>query len=169
MNLLGWGRKRPSNNGLTVDFDQEVALPRGAEKVLWHHPAGKGKLDLLPKQLEVRPMPPGMTYLGYREANPTATFGDALILNSFISAVVKDGRVDEAAVKRVLGDFSGQIFFLGTAFEAVYEGSKRMCFAYFNWRTHYPALRYICPADHPINHDVNCCALHVALPTAIAA
>ncbi|HYD93231.1 MAG TPA: hypothetical protein VEB18_02115 [Candidatus Paceibacterota bacterium] len=169
MNLFGLGRARPKANALEVDFDQQVALPRGAERVLWHQPAGKGKMQLLPEHLEVHPMPPGVTYRGYREANPTATFGDALILDSFIAAVVKNGRIDKAAVRRVLGDFSGQIFFLGTAFEAMHMGSKPMCFAYLNWQTHYPALRYLCPADHPINHDVNCCALHVTLPAAIAA
>lgn len=152
---------------MVVDFGQEVVLPRGADKVLWHHPAGTGSVNMLPENLDVRPMPAGMTYLEYREANSSAVFGDALILAAFIAAVVKDGRIDERAVRKILGNFNGQIFFLGTAFEAMYEGRRRTCFAYLNWQTQYPALRYICPADHPINHDVNCCALHVALPAAL--
>lgn len=158
---LGW---RKPKNSFTVDFDQDVTLPRGADKVLWHHPASKGKVTLQPEHLVVRPMPRGVTYLEYKATNPEAVFGDALILDALL-APYRDAnaRSSEKVLEKLLQDFSGQIFFLGTAFEAIHGGRPTECFAYLSWRMYQPALRYMCPAHHPINHSVNCCALHIEM------
>ncbi len=158
------GSKR-QDDVLTVDYDAEPLLPRGAEKMLRHVPVGKGRVNMIAENFSVRLMPRGMTYLEYMKANPSAIFGDALILDSLVSKLVRNGRVDEFALTSLLGDFEGQLFFLGTTFEAVEDGKKRTCVASFNWCTHYPALRYMFPVDQLVNHNVNCCALHMgALP-----
>jgi len=167
MRLPAWLSTRRAETGFDVDYDKPVTLPNGATKVLWHHPPSTGKVSILPSYLQFRPMPAGATYEEYRTAHPTATFGDAPTLDALIKGILDDkGCFDRQAVARILGNFRGQIFFLGTAFEAVYAGSQISCFAYLNWRTHYPATRYICPADNPINHDVNCCACHIEWPVA---
>jgi hypothetical protein len=167
MGLRAWLTGSKTEEGFDVDFDKAVTLPKGAVKVLWHHPAGIGKVKILPGYLHIRPMPRGVTYEEYCAANPTATFGDALILDALIGALLDEkGFFDKKKVARFLGDFSGQIFFLGTAFEAQFEGQSKRQHAFLNWKTYYPATRYICPADHPINHMVNCCACHVEWPAA---
>ncbi len=158
-----------TEEGFDVDFDKAVTLPKGADKVLWHRPAGRGKVKILPEYLQIRPMPRGVTYEEYRAANATATFGDILMLDALIEALLDEkGFFDKQKIACILGDFSGQIFFLGTAFEGVFEGQSKTMYAFLNWRTYHPATRYICPADHPINHTVNCCACHVEWPTAVS-
>ncbi len=166
--LSKWFTRKKSAEGFKVDFNNEVELPRGAERVLWHHPAGVGKMLLRPEHLTIRPMPRGVSYLDYKTSQPSAVFGDALILNALLAPYrEKETNLTVKSVEDILKDFSGQIFFLGTAFEGIYEGKSTLCFAYLNWKTHQPALRYMCPGHHPINHTVNCCALHIEAPLAL--
>ena len=123
-------------------------------------------MKIQPSFLQIKPMPRGVTYEEYFLSHPTARFADALILAALVNNFLDSrGAISEKAVTQILGDFTGQIFFLGTAFEGRLNGQLRTCFAYLNWRTQYPALRYLCPGDNPINHDVNCCACHIEWPS----
>lgn len=153
-------RKDPSPI-LPVDFTKRPLIPHGVEKILIHRPAGAGKQSLDPSRLELRPMPRGVSYADYVEMNPDVQFADASVLDALIHALVgAECRLSEHLVEEYIGHFAGQIFFLGTQF---IDKKGTPYVAYFNWKTHYPALRYVCPVHHPVNHDVNCCAC-VLLP-----
>ena len=144
---------------LRVDFTKRPTIPSGADCILVHRAAGVGKQAFQPSQLDLRPMPAGMSYQEYKAMHPDAQFADASMLDALIHTLVgAECRLSEHMVEEYLGRFSGQIFFLGTEFA---DKKGNSYFAYFNWKTRYPALRYLCPAHHPVNHDVNCCACHI--------
>ena len=166
LNFWSWlGR---AEQGLQVDYAKQPKLPNGAARVLRHVPAGSGVVTLNPSDMDLRPMPQGMTYDEYYAAHKHERLGDVMILDAMVAGIM-DRSMRNAEIRahfrKYLGhSFVGQIFFLGTSFQSE---DGRECVPYLNLNTHQPAIRYICPSAHPINHTVNCCACHLqALPTA---
>ena len=148
-------RRKVQPKSLVVHYDTPPIMPRGVTALAWHKPVGSGEVVLWPQQLRLIPLEPGQSYQWFRLNNPDLTFADANVLDALIHTLfLRDERISEVAVKAFLGDFCGQMFFLNTAFHT----SEGECHAFLNWNTHLPALRYVCPATNPINHDVNCCA-----------
>lgn len=167
--MLSMFRRKTRNDGIEVDYDRELYLPIGADKVLWHKPVGSGKVVFAKQRLVIRTMPAGVSYLEYRAMHPGACFADAQVLDSLLAPYTdKKTNIRETGVESLLATFSGQIFFLGTAFEGRFNGQATELLAYLNWRTYQPALRYMCPAHHPINHTVNCCAMFIEQPLQIS-
>lgn len=152
----------PSIQDITIDYDAPIALPSGTQGIIWDNPVGEGQTRFKLGQLVIEAMPQGVTYLEYQSQHPDVNFADARILEELLRPIAEKRDSDFGALmQRLLGGFSGQVFFLGTAFESLHSGEIMPSFAYLNWKTRYPALRYVCPADHPINHDVNCCACSI--------
>jgi hypothetical protein len=140
---------------LNIDYNSAPTIPNGARGVAWHKPAGSDEVVLRPQQLRLLPLVQGQSYEWFRLNNPEHNFADAKVLDALVTALfLRNGQISEVAVDEFLGNFSGQIFFLNTAFDT----NAGECHAFLNWRTHLRALRYVCPTTNPINHDVNCCA-----------
>ncbi len=144
-----------ADTGLRVDYADQPSLPRGAARVLRHSPAGYGIETILRGNLELVEFRPGTTYAEFYQAHASEPLCDAVILDTLIRQMIEKPSHIERVIEKYFGSFSGQIFFLGTAFES---DDGRECVAYLNIKTHQPALRYLCPAAHVINHDVTCCA-----------
>lgn len=154
--MFAFWRRKVKEQCLTIGSGSTPKIPNGATSILWHTPIGSGEIVLRPEQLRFVPLVRGKSYRWFRENNPELTFADASVLDALLSALLlPSGALNEVAIKEWLGDFRGQLFFLNTAFDTR-DGE---CHAFFNWKTFMPALRYVCPADNLINHDVHCCAL----------
>lgn len=146
---------------ITVDYALQPMVPNGAKRILRHQPAGAGSFPLLSGSLEIAEFLPGTTYAQYRIDHAGEPLADAVILDAIIrkiQAAIERPAALEKLIEKFLGSFSGQIFFLGTTFEA--EGGGEYV-PYLNIRTMYPAFRYICPMNQVINHDVTCCACYL--------
>jgi|SRR3989344_2051715 len=141
--------------GLLVDYTVGPSLPKDAAKVLRHKPLHSGTLTIMPGDLILKEMPRGTTYSEYYARHNTERFCDVMVLDAFIQKVVKDTTLLRHMIEEHFGDFSGQIFFLGTSFEST-TGIE--CVPFLNLNTRFLALRYMCPAVHPVNHDVFCSA-----------
>lgn len=142
------------SSSLIVDYAKGPLLPNGAVKVLRHMPVGDKTLTITPGSLELQEMPRGITYAEYYRIHSAESLCDVKILDVFVEVITRNPSSIKKVVKEFFGEFAGQIFFLGTSFESE---DGRECVPFLNLNTHFPALRYICPATHPINHDVCCC------------
>lgn len=146
---------RPVEIAWVVDHDQEPSLPNGARRVIRHIPIGKGTRTIEPGDLEIVEFRSSMTYDKFYKSNMDRPLCDVLFLDSLIRKMVENKSQIDSILQKYFGNFRGQIFFLGTEFES-FDG--RPCVPYLNIKTYQPALRYLCPSAHPINHDVVCCA-----------
>ena len=148
-----WFRREASL--LDVDYAKGPLLPNGAAKILRHMPVGDKILTISPGSLELQEMPRGTTYAEYYKMHSAEGLCDVQILDALVEVITRNPPSIKKFIREFFGEFAGQIFFLGTSF-ASEDG--RECVPFLNLNTHFPALRYICPATHPINHDVCCCA-----------
>lgn len=152
---------RHNDSTITIDYALQPMVPNGAKRILCHQPAGAGSFPLLSGSLEIVEFLPGTTYAQYRIDHADEPLGDAVILDAIIreiqAAIEKPAEL-EKLLESFFGSFSGQIFFLGTTYEAE-DGREYV--PYLNIKTRYPAFRYICLMDQVINHDVTCCACYL--------
>ncbi len=141
---------------LTVDYPKAPTLPRDAVGVKRHLPMSEGPLTFGPGNLIVREMPRGTTYAEYyAQTSSEEPHCDVRLLETLVNALARNPSKIQKALKELFGDFQGQLFFLGTSF---LTGDGVECVPFLNRGTHFPALRYMCPTTHPVNHDVFCCA-----------
>ena len=148
---------------LAVDFDSKPLLPNGATGLRLHEPVARGLQAIGSDDLVLEPMPPGMSYTEFREAHRGELLCDASILDAIVQlagpAFVANRRKGNRILEKLFPNFSGQVFFLGTSFMTTWgcEGVPFLCV-----KTPLPALRYLCPSDHPVNHDLNASACFLA-------
>ncbi len=153
---MRWPWSRITELPLRVDYSKPPTLPRDAVSVQRHIPVSEGVLTFGPGNLIVREMPRGKTYAEYYEhVRAEEQHCDVRLLEAFIEELAKEPKKINKALDELFGGFQGQLFFLGTSF-LTRDGNE--CVSFLNRGTRYPAIRYMCPTAHPVNHDVLCCA-----------
>ena len=151
LSLLGFKRQETA---LIVDYGEKPCLPRDARRVIRHKPAGTGIMTITAGDFELKEFQRGTTYAEYYRAHASEPLCDAVILDALWREILKNQSKADNVLTKYFGSFSGQIFFLGTAFESE---DGRECVSYLNLNTYQPHLRYMCPTHHVINHSVMCC------------
>lgn len=156
LELLPWFRK-PT---LRVDYAEQPVLPRDATEIVRHNPCASGIVRVHPRDLVLLEIPRGCSYAEYQETHKAYVdpLCDAVILDAFGDAITAGGKLSTKPLKQFFGnDFRGQVFFLGTSFRAR-DGQE--CVSYLNVGLSTPAVRNMCPVNHPVNHDVGGWACH---------
>ncbi len=156
---------RPEEEKILIENRTMPTLPRGAKRILIHRPAVSLRIEsytIGPSSIRLEQFVPGDSYDAFLARHRDLALGDAVILDAIIERITRDPRRVDEMITKIFGNFSGQIFFLGTYFEG--EKGQRLVL-FLNIRTYMPHLRYLCPAHHPNNHSVVCCACFLSEDT----
>lgn len=140
---------QPSRS-FTVPYPQTPELPNGAADIFEHVPLAEAALQVRPQQFRLVSLPAHEAYDAFADQHPELRFADALFFQAFLAALAPNGKRSRRLERAFLGDFSGQIFFLGTAFDS----EAGLVYPFFDWTSMIQPGRYLCPTGHPVRPDL---------------
>lgn len=136
---------------MRVNYPSMPELPLMATGVLEHKPLARQSREIAPDQLMLLPLRPGVPYHRVATTHPRLRFADALFLEALLDVLYPTHTgLSDRAEAAYLGDFAGQLFFLGTVFNTHVGGA----YSFLNWNTSLPHTRYLCPTHTPVRADI---------------
>ncbi len=143
-------KRRAAATPMCVNYPALPRLPNSATGILEHAPLASAPIMIQPKQLALYRLTPGTPYSMAAAEHQKRRFADALFLEALLAKLFPAGQLSSKAVAAYLGNFTGQIFFLGTTFDTA-EGPS---YAFLNWNTILPATCYLCREDTSVRPDI---------------